>query len=287
MANESPQGIGQKGRFSLTKHIWVPQQPIEDFNLKMSDMILRNMPKLPLAVEDAMRSFPILGELKKSHAKIKADLDYLLSHHEEIPALHEVHPRDLYVAGRAWRTFLLKLMGHDVKENAAAVPDTMAAINKIPGVHTALFSILHGRAEIEPHRGSAAGVVRFHYPLIVPSEPEKCWIEIGGHHFFWEEGKPLVFDDTREHWVKNQTDETRVVLIIDFDARMPFPVNLYTGLRYNLIRRSAEVKKVVERASIGVPPRNPAPQATAGLISGARSTNPVPAAAPARSNEQH
>ncbi len=61
-----------------------------------------------------------------------------------------------------------------------AVPDTMAAINKIPGVHSALFSILAGRAEIEPHRGSAAGVIRFHYPLIVPKEPEKCWIEIGG-----------------------------------------------------------------------------------------------------------
>ena len=38
-----------------------------------------------------------------------------------------------------------------------------------------------------------------------------------------------MFDDTREHWVKNQTKETRVVLIIDFNANMPFPVNLYTG----------------------------------------------------------
>ena len=249
-------------------------------------MIVRRMPKLPLSGEDAMRAFPILGELKKSHDKIKADLSYLLSHHEEIPALHEVHPRDLYVPGRAWRTFLLKLWGHDVKENAAAVPDTLEAINRIPGVHTALFSILHGFAEIEPHRGSAAGVVRFHYPLIVPTEPEKCWIEIGGHHFFWKEGEPLVFDDTREHWVKNQTDQTRVVLIIDFNANMPFPVNLYTGLRYNLVRRSAEVKKVIERASIGVPPRNQAAAQTGGgLISGARSTTAVPAGA--RSDERH
>ncbi len=134
--------------------------------------------------------------------------------------------------GRAWRTFLLKIYGHEITANTAAVPDTMAAINRLPGVHTALFSILAGRAEIEPHRGSAAGVIRFHYPLIIPTEPQKCWIEIGGHHFFWEEGVPLVFDDTREHWVKNQTDETRVVLIIDFNADMPFPVNLYTGLRY-------------------------------------------------------
>jgi len=33
-------------------------------------------------------------------------------------------------------------------------------------------------------------------------------------------------------------------------------VNLYTGLRYELGRRSAEVKAVYERAAIGVPPRN-------------------------------
>ena len=53
MANESPQGIGHKGRFYLTKHIWVPQEPIENLNLKMSDMILRRMPKLPLGGDDA------------------------------------------------------------------------------------------------------------------------------------------------------------------------------------------------------------------------------------------
>ena len=83
-----------------------------------------------------------------------------------------------------------------------------------------------------------------------------------------------MFDDTREHLVKNQTEETRVVLIIDFNADMPFPVNLYTNLRYNLIRRSAEVVAVRERAAIGVPPRNAAQpqQASQGLISMASHT---------------
>ena len=254
---ETGDKIGQKGRFYLTKHIWVPQQPLEDMNLKMSDIILRRMPKLPLGGEDALKVFPVLAELQKSHAKIKADLQYVLSHHEDIPALHEVHPRDLYVPGRAWRTFLMKIWGHEITENIAAVPDTYAAISRIPGVHTALFSILHGYAEIEPHRGSAAGVVRFHYPLIVPDKPEDCWIEIGGHHFVWREGEPLVFDDTREHWVKNKTPQTRVVLIIDFNAAMPFPVNLYTALRYSLIRNSAEILAIHDRASIGVPPPQP------------------------------
>ena len=72
--------IGRKGRLYLTKHIWVPQEPAENLNRKMSDMILRHMPKLPLGGEDAIRLFPVLAELKKSHDKIKADLQYLLSH---------------------------------------------------------------------------------------------------------------------------------------------------------------------------------------------------------------
>ncbi len=62
------------------------------------------------------------------------------------------------------------------------------------------------------------------------------------------------------------------MLIIDFNANMPFPVNLYTALRYNLIRNSAEVKAVQERAAIGVPPRNPVPETSSGLISMARHT---------------
>ena len=121
-------------------------------------------------------------------------------------------------------------------------------------------------------------MIRFHYPLIVPKRSGECWIEIGGHHFFWKEGEPLVFDDTREHWVKNQTEETRVVLIIDFDANMPFPVNLYTTLRYNLIRHSTEVKAVRERAAIGVPPRAPSAKRSVsqGVISMASHTTSAP-----------
>jgi hypothetical protein len=52
---------------------------------------------------------------------------------------------------------------------------------------------------------------------------------------------------------------------------MPFPVNLFTSVRYHFIRHSSEIKTVIERAAIGLPPRVPsAPQQ--GLISMARHT---------------
>jgi len=61
---------------------------------------------------------------------------------------------------------------------------------------------------------------------------------------------------------------------------MPFPVNLYTTLRYNLIRHSSEVTAVRERAAIGVPPRakSAPPTVSQGVISMAsHTTTPVAA----------
>ena len=99
------------------------------------------------------------------------------------------------------------------------------------------FFILHPRTG----PGDVVILTMAHYPKRQLMDSLQLG-QIGGQHVFGQEGVPLVFDDTREHWVKNQTEETRVVLIIYFNANMPFPVNLYTALRYNLIRRSAEVK---------------------------------------------
>ena len=59
METDPNTNVGHKGRFYLTKHIWVPQEPIENFNLKMSDMILKRMPSLPLGGEDALKAFPV------------------------------------------------------------------------------------------------------------------------------------------------------------------------------------------------------------------------------------
>ena len=36
----------------------------------------------------------------------------------------------------------------------------------------------------------------------------------------WKPGEAFVFDDTYEHEVRNDTDEERVVLILDFDRPM-------------------------------------------------------------------
>ena len=62
-------------------------------------------------------------------------------------------------------------------------------------------------------------------PLIVPqklkpdaysTKPKtKCGFRVGDQIRQWEEGKAIVFDDSYEHEVWNETDEARVLLLVD------------------------------------------------------------------------
>ncbi|MGE0828336.1 MAG: aspartyl/asparaginyl beta-hydroxylase domain-containing protein, partial [Hyphomonadaceae bacterium] len=49
-------------------------------------------------------------------------------------------------------------------------------------------------------------------PLIVP---EKCSYRVGNEWREWKVGKAWVFDDTIEHEARNDSDEVRVILIVD------------------------------------------------------------------------
>jgi aspartyl/asparaginyl beta-hydroxylase (cupin superfamily) len=102
-------------------------------------------------------------------------------------------------------------------------PRTAALMREIPGMKTAMFSILSPRKHILDHRGPYKGVLRYHLGLIVPKDAEACRIRVGEDFRHWQEGESMVFDDTFNHEVWNDTDETRVVLFVDVLRPLPSP----------------------------------------------------------------
>jgi len=240
--------VGQYGRLYLTKHIWVPQEPLERFNLWVSEKIQRAMPQLPLQGKPAIERFPELEVLRAKHEDICAELKRVLQTKSDIPELKDLHPRDESISSPEWKTYVFKLWGHEVPENMETCPETVAAFSGITGVHTALYSILDPRSRIPAHRGWAAGVVRVHYPLMVPHPPDDCRMRVEKNWYVWREREPFLFDDTREHEVRNDTDQMRVVLIIDFEPRLTLFANLYCKLRYFIVRNTAEVRTIRDRA---------------------------------------
>ena len=86
-------------------------------------------------------------------------------------------------------------------------------VEQIPGLCMAGFSCLGPKAYLIPHRGCFDAVLRCHLGLIIPQD---CGFRAGGVTRQWEKGKCLIFDDTVIHESWNHSNETKVVLLIDF-----------------------------------------------------------------------
>ena len=84
---------------------------------------------------------------------------------------------------------------------------------QVPGASpVAMFSLLAPRTRIPAHTGVANTRLVCHLPLIVPPD---CGFRVGATTREWRVGEAFVFDDSIEHEAWNDSDELRVVLIID------------------------------------------------------------------------
>eukprot|EP01117_Protostelium_nocturnum_P002946 TRINITY_DN13881_c0_g1_i1.p1 TRINITY_DN13881_c0_g1~~TRINITY_DN13881_c0_g1_i1.p1 ORF type:complete len:245 (-),score=67.72 TRINITY_DN13881_c0_g1_i1:36-770(-) len=123
--------------------------------------------------------------------------------------------------GKGWDVFGLYAFGKKHFRNTRLCPKTTEIVERIPGMSTAAFSILTPGSRILPHvgyYGYSELVLRCHLGLIIPSKKEECFLTVGPCQQSWEEGKCMVFDDTFLHSATNHSDETRVVLLLDFSA---------------------------------------------------------------------
>jgi beta-hydroxylase len=161
--------------------------------------------------------FPWAAELEADWRKIRAELDQVMVYRDQMPSFQDILKEVSTIqTDNDWKTFFLAGIGMDCGENARRCPETMRLLGKIPGMKTAFFSILSPHKHIPAHRGAYNGVLRFHLGLLVPEPRERVRIRIGNDFRHWTEGKALIFDDTYNHEVWNDTDGYRVVLFVDF-----------------------------------------------------------------------
>lgn len=154
---------------------------------------------------------------------IRRELDGVLTDHDQLPNFHDISPDQAKISkGDNWKTFILFGFGFKVGKNCARCPETTRVLESIPNIRTAFFSILSPGYHIPHHRGVTKGVIRGHLALIVPEDRANCYIRVENENCHWEQGKCLVFDDTYDHEVFNDTPDRRVVLLFDVDRPMRF-----------------------------------------------------------------
>jgi aspartate beta-hydroxylase len=107
--------------------------------------------------------------------------------------------------------------GRTIAETAARCPRTAALAAGLPGAgepgFMAYFSVMQPHTHIRRHVGRTNLRLRYHLGLEVPERD--VYLRVHDRIATWHEGRCIVFDDSYEHEVFQQSDRRRVVLIVD------------------------------------------------------------------------
>ncbi len=162
---------------------------------------------------------------------------------DAVPALAAISPDHKRIAADdKWRSFFLVGYGQTIADNVARCPRTAALLAQIPGLNSGFFSILKPGTHIPAHRGVTKGLLTCHLGLQVP-RGDGLRMRVGGETVGWSEGGTLLFDDTYEHEVWNDTDETRIVLLVQFERPLAQPGRAVARAFLGGVRRSPFVRE--------------------------------------------
>eukprot|EP00804_Cyclotella_cryptica_P008779 CCRYP_015627-RA/>CCRYP_015627-RA protein AED:0.22 eAED:0.22 QI:0/0/0/1/1/1/2/0/454 len=132
------------------------------------------------------------------------------------------HDDHRVVIGRSWTEYVLFGTGA-FSESDNDAPVTKQLIRKyVPdaislarmGGGEVIFSRLAGGTHIQAHCGPTNIRWTAHLGLVVPGSTKDCRIRVAEEWHSWEAGRLLLFDDSYEHEVVNNTNEERVVLLM-------------------------------------------------------------------------
>jgi aspartate beta-hydroxylase len=177
--------------------------------------------------------FPGAARFISAWPEIRDEALSLSSRMQSIPRFHEIMPAQADISandGKDWRLFILKVYGAEVEKNMAACPKLAELVSSTPGVLSASLSFLAPRKHIPRHRGPFRGVLRYQLGLSVPLDAQgrpAAVLALNDVEHRVGDGQHLLWDDTYPHEVWNNSDEMRLVLLLDVRRpHMPFDLRV-------------------------------------------------------------
>jgi beta-hydroxylase len=129
---------------------------------------------------------------------------------------------------RGWKRFYLKWYSDPLQSAQTLCPQTLALIQRIPGINAAMFALLPKNGFLSKHRDPYAGSLRYHLGLITPNSKD-CCIYVDGKFYSWQDGEDILFDETYIHCAENTTSEDRIILFCDVQR----PLNNILARKFN------------------------------------------------------
>ncbi|TPO05657.1 aspartyl/asparaginyl beta-hydroxylase domain-containing protein [Mesorhizobium sp. B1-1-5] len=198
------------------------------------------------AILDAGTHFPNAAKFNAAWRDIRDEA--LAAKLNNAPRFHDIMPEQANISandGLDWRMFVLKAYDMAIPANLARMPVLNRLLTECPEVKSAAVSFLAPRKHIPPHRGPFRGIMRFHLGLVIPKQPDgrpATIMTINHEERRIADGECLLWDDTFEHEVMNNSDQPRVALLLDvWRPQMPLDMEILSrvivrgvqvGMRY-------------------------------------------------------
>ena len=198
---------------------------------------------------DIEETFPQLLELDRNFDTVQGELLPLLGQREEMPRYHEIDPNQNYISGsssKRWNVFMLYSLGQYFEENRLKCPKTCEILDRIPNLFQSFVSILEPGKSVPAHEGPYLGYLRYHLGIKVP-ENNPPSIRVRDETHVWQEGVSVLFDDSWDHEVYNESDGDRAVLIVDVFRPMPWYGHL-VNRAFTVFFGKRYAKRVARRA---------------------------------------
>lgn len=143
---------------------------------------------------------------------------------EDSSSYYDVGFRTFYKYG--WSKFYVKWYGDYLHPSAQRLcPRTAELVSRIPNVNGTMFTLLPPGGQLTRHCDPMACSFRFHLGLDTPNS-DACFINVDGKTRSWRNGDAFLFDETYLHFVRNDTDHYRLILMCDVER----PMNLWGRL---------------------------------------------------------
>lgn len=182
----------------------------------LGSVVVRNNDRIASAQPDEPNPRPLQQvawhrELVREWATVRAEWDAFVADGGSLPLLDDLlgEPQG---ATEPWRAGLLVARGRTVDTYADRFPATISLVRQVPGVRSALWSVLAPGAVLPEHVGPNRGVLRYHLGVDCP---RGAALRVGDHVVPYVDGGGVLFDDTALHEAWNRGDRDRVTLFLE------------------------------------------------------------------------
>lgn len=183
-------------------------------------------------VLDSNRLFPDAQRFTAHWQQIREETLTVAQDLRNIPRFHEIMSEQASISAndaRDWRMFIMQAYGQPIARNLARCPQLAQLIASSPDVLSASLSFLAPGKQVPAHRGPFRGILRGYLVLSMPKRADgepAAVLKVDGREYRLNEGEFMLWDDTFEHEVWNDSDQVRTVLLLDIRRR-----DLPRGLR--------------------------------------------------------